>query len=226
MSDTTAWFRNPDTLTGGRDLLDIQNLYSVIISRFVQWHYENSSMCTPVEGITILCLIIFMCFVMRGRHTVYGPLPSCLLRLIPYFSSLSVLNDLRQIGFDVWIGLVLVIGSAGHHDFENYFFRIYLEIIYGNQIQTFDHFMGHLEKCIWISRPMSVYAWEIWTETPELVKHNLKTSDRWRGRLFQAEYLNSTLMQRRAPVETKRPVSLLGFPAFKLDHTDSTLFQE
>lgn len=226
MRDTAAWFKNPGTLTGGRDLLDIQNLFSVIISRFVQWHQENSATCTPVEGITSLCLIIFMCFVMRGRQTVYGPLPSCLLRLRPYFGNSSILENLQDVGIDVWIGLLLVIGSAGYNDLEDYFFQIYLQIIHKNEIQSFDHLMRHLKSCIWISRPMSLYAWEIWAETPDIVKHNRTMLSSKCDSSFQREDMSVYMLQKRNSVVATRPVSLLGFPAFKLDHTDSTLFQE
>lgn len=220
MHDSTTQSKTLERESYNRDLLDIQNLFSAIISRFVQWNVEHSSTCSPIEGVLSICLVIYMCFVMRGKSTVYGPLPSCLNRLQPYFNDSRILRDLRRIGLDVWVGLLVVIGSAGHHDFEDMFFRVYLETVIENDIQTFDELQSHLRGSIWISRPMDVYAWEIWRETPKDLRRPLKLFSGRDHRISQPEYCQQHSRQRQMPAASQPPISLLGFPAFKLDHTD------
>ena len=167
-----------------------------------------------------------MCFVMRGKHTVYGPLPSCLTRLRPYFDNPSILTDLRRMGFDVWVGLLVVIGSAGYHDLEDFFFGVYLESLTGNDIREFRELLEHLEACIWISQPMDLYAWQIWKETPVTF---MQRSEQFSGEGCPLSHVNHQDLVPRwrcVPSTGIRPISLLGFPAFKLDHTDSTAIRE
>lgn len=175
IEDTKVWFAMPNAYTW--DALDIQNLYSISIDRFERWYLENESTLSALEGIISLCSIVFLAFICRSKETVYSAIPSLLSRLQQHLLDPNVVELLRLSQLDIWVGLLVVLGSEGHPGYEDYFFKSYLHILACRRpvLCDFEDLEAALKQCLWTSRPMDLYALEIWNETPDVWKSPIGT---------------------------------------------------
>lgn len=172
LQDTRAWFEAPDT--SPFDTLDLNTIYSMIISMCVRWYLttESEGRLKSVDVILGLCLMQFTAFLCRStcpaRYS--GPI-SVLERLnehlfYHYHENMAVLHAAN---LDIWIGMLIVLSSDGISGYQDIFWNIYMEIIAKNRavLRSFGDLQAILTThCLWSPYPMDIHAKNIWDETP------------------------------------------------------------
>ncbi|KAK4079687.1 transcriptional regulator family: Fungal Specific TF [Trichoderma harzianum] len=172
LQDTRAWFEAPDT--SPFDTLDLNTIYSMIISMCVRWYLttESEGRLKSVDAILGLCLMQFTAFLCRStcpaRYS--GPI-SVLERLnehlfYHYHENMAVLHAAN---LDIWIGMLIVLSSDGISGYQDIFWNIYMEIIAKNRavLRSFGDLQAILTThCLWSPYPMDIHAKNIWDETP------------------------------------------------------------
>ncbi|KAL6691744.1 hypothetical protein J3F84DRAFT_397515 [Trichoderma pleuroticola] len=143
LQDTRAWFEAPDT--SPFDTLDLNTLYSMIISMCVRWYLttEGEGRLKAVDAILGLCLMQFTAFFLYrlNEHLFYH-----------YHENMAVLHSAN---LDVW--------------YQDIFWNIYMEIIAKNRaiLRSFGDLQTMLTThCLWSPYPMDIHAKNIWDETP------------------------------------------------------------
>lgn len=172
LQDTHTWFEAPDT--SSFDTLDLNTLYSMIISMCVRWYLttEGEGRLKSIDAILGLCLLQFTAFLCRStcpaRYS--GPI-SVLERLnehlfYHYHENMAVLHAAN---LDVWVGILIVLSSDGISGYQDIFWNIYMEIVAKNRavLRSFGDLQTFLTThCLWSPYPMDIHAKNIWDETP------------------------------------------------------------
>ncbi|KAF3075437.1 hypothetical protein CFAM422_002505 [Trichoderma lentiforme] len=172
LQDTRAWFEAPDT--SPFDTIDLNTIYSMIISMCVRWYLttESEGRLKAVDAILGLCLMQFAAFLCRStcpaRYS--GPI-SVLERLnehlfYHYHENMAVLH---AADLDIWVGILIVLSSDGISGYQDIFWNIYMEIIAKNRavLGSFGDLQTILTtNCLWSPYPMDIHAKNIWDETP------------------------------------------------------------
>jgi hypothetical protein len=164
--DTEVWLANPASYQW--DAMDLQTLYSISIEGFMRWYIDNvanaSSEATAASGIVCLCMFMFLAFVCRGRQAIYGPLPGVVGKLRGHFTNVNLLDPLASSGLDVWIAVLVVLGSYGLPD-ESFFMEIFNRVmeVQEEKIEAFDALKIALWKCCVWTPVLDTYAARVWS---------------------------------------------------------------
>ncbi|KXJ94857.1 hypothetical protein Micbo1qcDRAFT_160160 [Microdochium bolleyi] len=167
--DRKAWTKAPDEHEW--DALDVQTIYSMMISHFIRWYIESEeeNKLRPAQGLVSLCFIQSIAFLGGGKAPMASGPVTVLSRMKRMFDAEDdPLQGLHSTGVDLWIGILAVLSSDGHPIYEDQFWRIYLEAVRNQGDRTMDSFedvKDAMHICMW-NTMMDLPARIVWDETP------------------------------------------------------------
>lgn len=167
--DRKAWAKAPEEHEW--DALDVQTIYSMMISHFIRWYMESEEegRLRPAQGLISLCFIQSTAFAGGGKAPMAcGPV-TVLSRMKRMFDAEDdPMHGLHGTGVDLWIGILAVLSSDGHLVYEDQFWRIYLEAVRNQGDRTmssFEDVKDAMHICMW-NTMMDLPARIVWDETP------------------------------------------------------------
>ncbi|KAK0710123.1 hypothetical protein B0T26DRAFT_861370 [Lasiosphaeria miniovina] len=167
LKDATAMAMRPDSYN--LDLLDIQNLFSLVLGELVRWNLENEATLTATEKVTAICLFMFIFLVGNGTHGACSPLPGIMPRLRQHFLDPHLKIQLQAAGIEIWVALLLLMSSTENPASGEFFFRYYIEALAGREphARTFEDLHSMLQNCVWAPH-MDPNARKAWDESLEV----------------------------------------------------------
>lgn len=178
--DRKAWVKAPELHKW--DALDVQTIYSMMISHFIRWYIESDEQDTlqPAQGLVSLCFIQSIAFLGGGKAPMASGPVTVLSRMKRMFdASDDPLAGLHGTGVDLWIGILAALSSDGHVLYEDQFWQIYLQAVRNQGDRTMDTFedvKDAMHICMW-NTMMDLPARIVWDETPPHWKHEGASPD-------------------------------------------------
>ncbi|KAH7038288.1 uncharacterized protein B0I36DRAFT_359872 [Microdochium trichocladiopsis] len=167
--DRKAWAKAPERHEW--DALDVQTIYSMMISHLIRWYIEgdDKNKLRPAQGLVCLCFIQSIAFLGGGKAPMASGPVTVLSRMKRMFDAVDdPLEGLHGTGVDLWIGILAVLSSDGHANYEDQFWQIYLNAV-RNQgdrtMETFEDVKAAMHICMW-NTMMDLPARIVWDETP------------------------------------------------------------